>query len=59
MSKYEDKCPSCDNCELYRKHASCYMHCSRFKQWFRDAWAEIRYAAGKIDADEFTRKEKE
>lgn len=35
------------------------MHCSRFKQWFRDAWAEIRYAAGKIDADEFTRKEKE
>lgn len=59
MSKYGDKCPSCDNCELYRKHESCYMHCSRFKQGFRDAWAEIRYAAGKIDADEFTRKEKE
>lgn len=47
MSKYGDNCKACEKCEKKNKSGSCssWAKCEAFREWFGNAWDEIRFKA--------------
>ena len=56
MSIFGDKCDACNDCEYEQEGGYCEQGkiCSKFREWFCNAWKEIRCAAEKLKEDEKT-----